>query len=117
MASTPEGRVKAALKKLFKKYEPELYYFMPVQQGYGAAALDFHCVFRGFAFMVETKAPAGELTPRQSATAARMAQADCPVFVVRDNIGIGEVEEFLCYILLSESVSPTGLSSYPKISE
>jgi hypothetical protein len=41
---TPEGRVKSDVRKLLNRYE--VYYFMPVQMGYGAAGLDFHCVVK-----------------------------------------------------------------------
>jgi hypothetical protein len=66
--STPEGLIKKDVKRILNEYD--VYYFMPVQMGYGAAGLDFHCIIKWkkipIAFMVETKAPGKELTARQS---------------------------------------------------
>jgi hypothetical protein len=95
MSITPEGAVKRDLKKMFKRYEPDLYYFMPVQAGYGAAALDFHCCYRGFAFFVETKAGSAKLTARQVVTKERMEQSKAPVFVVRNQQSIEALEQWL----------------------
>ena len=54
---TPEGKVKEKVSKLLREYG--VYYFMPVQTGYGPAGLDYHCVFRAgtlpIAFFVEAK--------------------------------------------------------------
>ena len=100
MSITPEGIVKRDLKKMFKQFEPLLYYFMPVQAGYGAAALDFHCSYRSFAFFVETKAPGGKLTPRQTNTKERMEQSHAPVFVVRN---AKDIEALKQWMLLMET--------------
>ena len=102
MAQTPEGKVKARLKQMFRAFEPDLYWFCPVQAGYGAAGLDFHCTFRGEAFFVETKAPGRKLTKRQNATQARIELAGCRVFVVDSDTGIQEVKEWLTKRINSE---------------
>lgn len=102
MATTTEGKVKKKLRQMFARYEPELYYFMPVQTGYGAPGLDFHCVFRGWAFFVETKAPGKKLTPRQKFTAAAMERAGGKIFVVSDEFDIDRVENALCTRILTE---------------
>ena len=57
MAQTPEGRVKAAVKKLLRQYEPDLKFDMPVPYGYGRATVDFIGVYKGAGFCIETKAP------------------------------------------------------------
>lgn len=95
MAQTPEGRVKAALKKMFKEFDG-LYYFMPVQMGFGAAGLDFHCSYMGWAFCVETKAPGGKVTPRQKLTITSILNSGAPVFVVNDDADIETVRRWLC---------------------
>jgi hypothetical protein len=77
---TEEGRVKEDVKRLLKRYNA--YYFMPVQQGYGAPGLDFHGSCRGRAFAVETKAPGKSLTPRQEITKRDMEAGGMKVFVV-----------------------------------
>lgn len=58
MAKTPEGEVKAEIKK-FLDSRPELYYFMPVQAGYGKRGLDFFICYRGCFIAIEAKRPGG----------------------------------------------------------
>ena len=41
---TPEGKVKKKIKEVLDEYG--VYYFMPVQHGYGPRGVDFHCVMR-----------------------------------------------------------------------
>lgn len=60
---TPEGKVKAEVKKYLK--ERGAYFFMPVQSGYGAATLDFLVCLNGKFVAIETKAPGKKLTARQ----------------------------------------------------
>ena len=92
---TPEGRVKKRLKEMFAKFEPELYYFMPVQTGYGSDGLDFHCSYLGRAFVVETKAPGEKLTPRQRNTKTRIERSHTPVFVCENDEHIAFIRNFL----------------------
>ena len=57
---TPEGRVKAAVKKWLK--ERGIWYFMPVSNGMGQVGIpDFICCAHGRFVSIETKAP-GKLT-------------------------------------------------------
>ena len=78
--STPEGRVKDSVKKTLTRFG--VYYFMPVQTGYGKPGLDFHCILYGKAFCVETKAPGKKLTPRQEITKKEIEASGAPVFVI-----------------------------------
>ena len=56
MASTPEARVKDAVKKELKKRN--IWFFMPMQNGMGVVGIpDFICCDRGQFIGVETKAP------------------------------------------------------------
>lgn len=56
MAMTPEGRVKAAVKKWLK--ERGIWFYMPVQNGMGVTGVpDFICCWRGSFLSIETKAP------------------------------------------------------------
>lgn len=80
MAQTPEGKVKAAVKKVLAEHG--VYSFMPVQAGYGAPALDFHCCHNGTAFFIETKAPGKKPTPRQLLTIEKIEAAGGRVFVI-----------------------------------
>jgi hypothetical protein len=52
---TPEGRVKADIKKWL--ISQGAYFFMPVQTGYGAATLDFLVCLNGRFIGIETKRP------------------------------------------------------------
>lgn len=59
MASTPEGRVKNAVKKWLKEHG--VYYYMPMQNGMGRSGIpDFICCvpwLNGRMLAIETKAP------------------------------------------------------------
>lgn len=66
MAQTPEGRVKAAVKKVLDEYG--VWYYMPVQNGMGVTGIpDFVCCWNGWFIGIETKAPGktNTLTPGQ----------------------------------------------------
>ncbi|HEX8838232.1 MAG TPA: hypothetical protein VF748_14920 [Candidatus Acidoferrum sp.] len=63
---TPEGLTKQEIKKLLDSYGDALYYFMPVQSGYGTRTIDFLICFRGRFIAVEAK--------REGARAARFQQ-------------------------------------------
>lgn len=81
---TPEGKVKAKVKKVLKEYRA--YQHWPVQAGYGAPTLDCVGCYNHLYFAIETKAPGKKPTPRQQLTIEEMEAAGAKVFV------IGEVE-------------------------
>lgn len=59
MATTPEGKVKAAVKKLLDARG--IWYFMPAANGFGKVGIpDFICCWRSYFLAVETKAPGKE---------------------------------------------------------
>ena len=64
MAQTPEGKVKARVKKMLREHGA--YFFMPVQHGYGTVTLDFLVCLRGRFLAIETKAPGKKPTALQS---------------------------------------------------
>lgn len=71
MASTPEGKVKAAVKKALQELQAKgvrVYYHMPVQNGMGKPTLDFIGCIEGRFFAIETKAPGKTPTERQQTT-------------------------------------------------
>lgn len=80
---TPEGRTKKVVKALLKEHG--VYYFMPVQSGYGSPGLDFHCIHKGRGFCVETKFNK-PTTPRQHMTGLEVNAAGGKVFVVGENV-------------------------------
>ncbi len=81
--ATPEGRVKAKLKKrLNAEFGKNCYVFMPVQNGFGAATLDYLLCVHGLFVSIETKRPGGVPTPRQETTIETIRAAGGLVFVV-----------------------------------
>lgn len=82
---TPEGKVKDGVKNWLRKLQA--YWHMPVQNGMGAPALDFHvCVpivitqamvgkTIGVYVGIETKAPGKHPTPRQLRTMREIEDA------------------------------------------
>lgn len=85
---TPEGRVKAKVKKALEQLGESCWRFMPVQSGYGAPALDFLCAIRGKFVAIETKAPGKALTPLQEITKANIEAAGGIVLVVWDETSL-----------------------------
>ena len=84
--STPEAKVKAALKKWLG---PKTYWFMPVQTGYGASTLDFLVCLDGKFVAYECKAAGRDLTPRQLLVARQIWAAGGSAFrVTLDNRGL-----------------------------
>lgn len=92
--TTPESKVKTKIKILLTEYG--VYYFMPVQMGYGAAGVDFHCVLPGgLAFFVEAKAPSGTTTDRQDALLNKFTGMGIQVFVVDDDQSLRKLRTWL----------------------
>jgi hypothetical protein len=52
---TPEGTVKDDIKVVLDARGTDLYYFMPVQQGYGKRGLDFFVCYKGMFIGIECK--------------------------------------------------------------
>jgi len=52
---TPEGEVKAEIKKVLASYGDELYSFWPVQTGYGVRTIDCIVCYRGRFIAIEVK--------------------------------------------------------------
>ncbi len=77
---TPEGKVKAAVKKWLKSRGA--YFFMPVQGGYGAATLDFLVCLDGKFIGIETKAPGKKATPRQEIVMEEIRAAGGRAFLI-----------------------------------
>lgn len=80
MTVTPEGKVKARVKKVLKEFEA--YQHWPVQAGYGKPCLDCHGCYNGLYYAVETKAPGKNLTPRQTQTVEEIVDAGGKVFII-----------------------------------
>ena len=91
--STPEGLVKARVKRVLKKHGA--YWHMPVSNGMGAPALDFHGCHRARYYAIETKAGNKKMTPRQESTAEDIRRAGGLAFLVNETEGWEELEEWL----------------------
>lgn len=79
---TPEGRVKAKVKRILKEYTPNPYSFWPVQTGMGASTLDCLICIKGKFVAIETKAKGKWLTERQKIVAGQITTAGGIVIVV-----------------------------------
>lgn len=93
MTMTPEGRVKAAVKKLLK--ERGIWFYMPVQNGMGVVGIpDFICCWEGAFLAIETKAPGKRtnLTPNQERRIYEIHKAKGAAIVVDD---VKQLQEFL----------------------
>ena len=77
---TPEGMVKAMIKRMLNR--AEVYYFMPVQTGYGLPSLDFLCFHRGKGLAIEAKAPGKKPTKRQVAIIHDIELSGAKVLVI-----------------------------------
>jgi Holliday junction resolvase len=77
---TPEGKVKAEIKKVLAEYG--CWYFMPSMNGYGRAGIpDFIGCYNGVFFAIEAKSANGKLTPNQEREIAAIQQAHGVVVV------------------------------------
>lgn len=85
---TPEGRVKARVKKIITAYSPHVYSHWPVMNGMGEPTLDCVGCVEGQFFAVETKTKGKRLTPRQVLTMKHMQDGGATVFVI---VGVDEL--------------------------
>lgn len=108
---TPEGKVKAAVKKVLAKYGEELYAFWPVQNGMGSPTLDCIVCYRGKYIAIETKAPGKLPTPRQLITISKMEKAGAKVFVIDGSescVGLDEYLRSIVATLYTSHMNPEG---------
>ena len=81
MATTPENKVKAKLRKLLKNY-PDVYTYWPVPSGFGKTTLDVLGCYRGRFFEIETKAPGKKPTLRQQVELESIGRSMGKTFVI-----------------------------------
>ncbi len=89
--STPEKKVKEAVKRVLKSLGPNVYAHWPVSNGMGAPCLDCHGCYRGLYFAIECKAPGKVPTSRQDETIRKIAGAGGIVFVISSFIGVERI--------------------------
>lgn len=82
--STPEGRVKARLKRALKEL-PRCYPFWPVQTGMGASTLDCLLCVNGWFVAIETKRRGKTFTERQKVIADVIKACGGLVYLVDDD--------------------------------
>ncbi len=83
MALTPEGKVKAQVKKVLEKLGA--YYFMPATGGYGKSGVpDFVGCIEGKFFAIECKAGKGKLTELQEREIQKIKNEGGAAFVVNE---------------------------------
>ena len=93
MAITPEGKVKAAVRKLLVEFG--IYYFSPSANGYGRAGIpDIICCFGGRFIAIECKAGKGTPTALKDRELAAIRTAGGMAVVVNET-NIDELKEKL----------------------
>jgi hypothetical protein len=70
---TPEAEIKKEIKENLDALG--IYYFCPVQMGYGKRTVDFLCCFYGKFVGIEAKSDRGKLTHGQCATLMEIREA------------------------------------------
>ena len=103
---TPEGRVKAKVKALLKKYN--IYYFMPATGGYGRSGVpDFICCAQGakskhgYFLAIECKAKGGKLTALQHRELENIKENGGIAYVVYED-GLENLEALIHDLTSSE---------------
>jgi len=87
---TPEGKVKAEIKKVLAEYG--CWYFMPAMNGYGRSGIpDFVGCYNGVFFAIEAKSASGKLTPNQEREIAAILAAGGRVVVARSAEAVREM--------------------------
>jgi Holliday junction resolvase len=86
MATTPEGKVKAKVRKILDTYGA--YHFMPATGGYGKSGVpDIVGCYHGYFFAIECKAGKGKTTALQDKNLdAIIATGGVAVVINEDNI-------------------------------
>ena len=81
---TPEGKVKAKVKKILDVYE--VYYFCPATGGYGRSGIpDFVCCYKGKFIAIECKAGKGKTTALQDREIASIKDRGGIALVVNED--------------------------------
>lgn len=84
---TPEGQVKAKLRRVLSDYTEGMYTYWPVPSGFGKTSLDVLGCYRGRFFSVETKADGKKPTLRQTGELQAIGAAMGKTFVMS---GVGD---------------------------
>lgn len=83
MATTPESKVKAKIKKILKDHG--VYYAMPIGTGYGNSGVpDFLCCVNGNFLAIEAKAGKGTTTALQEKNLREIKEAGGTAAVIAE---------------------------------
>lgn len=91
--TTPEGKIKRKVTDVLRKNN--IYYFMPVQSGFGGVTLDYLCCVSGKFLAIETKAPGKNPTDRQKTIIEDIENSGGMVFVIRDELDVANLEKYI----------------------
>lgn len=84
MASTPESKVKAKIKKLLAEHD--VYYAMPIGSVFGNSGVpDFLCCINGYFLAIEAKAKGNKPTALQEKHLKDIREAGGTAIVVDEN--------------------------------
>lgn len=94
---TPEGKVKAKVKRILAKFASTTWVDMPVPSGFGKSTLDFIGCNLGRFFVIETKRDKKEPTRLQWAMIHKVIACGGRAFVIcgDDSPVLRELEEWL----------------------
>jgi len=113
MASTPEAKVKLAVKRILAEYDValkdgygRLYQHWPVMNGMGMPSLDCIVCYYGMYIAIETKAPGKSPTPRQELTIKQIGAAGGIVLVIDGPEGYERLRGALNLIKWSHAGTP-----------
>lgn len=102
---TPEAKVKRAVSAILRGYDPDVYYIMPVANGFGRSTLDFIGFVHGLGFAIETKRPGGRPTLRQKGVIESIERAGGKVFVIDGPTGMAQLMDWLSTVTRVEQTT------------
>ena len=88
---TPEAAVKQRIETILHDYEKigvVMWWFKPVQSGYGTRALDYICCINGYFVAIEAKRDGGMLRAIQRKTALNILAGGGKVFTISRSDGL-----------------------------
>jgi hypothetical protein len=90
---TPEGKIKAKLRRMLNAYD--CWHYWPVPGGYGRRTVDVLGLYRGHFFAVEAKRPGKGPTELQTQELALIQDTGGTSFVVNDDASLKKLKDWL----------------------
>ena len=105
--STPEGKVKDAIKKMLREEFPQVWTYWPVSNGMGAHGIPDLIMCAGGKFIaVEVKTTVGKLTPMQALQIERISLANGQAIVVYGEADVCMIRALLHMMDLTQVKKP-----------